>query len=280
MPARKNSSRYPTERTLEYVVPANSSQLIDVAKGLSAINHRLYRQMRGYHVSVELLTSGTNPTTQGVKLYTVPDTWFVKKSCELAKEHAQEQYNMSDRKMPRWMDFRIGWSSALKTALSPVDDSGAAVPIDENAPSEVYDVTAGADFQFVMFGAARDAGNNCYGVVEQYDQLGDVQVPSPAIGASDAYAELTPNPTLTEQAGDEHLNGDQPPYDGDSFNFDDDNAATKQRNLYNAGGGDMRLSDSFMSPLGLIKVSGGGENCLLRVNVHAGSYKGVKSLDW
>lgn len=280
MPTRKNqSSRYPVCRTARYSVGQSATVIVDVAKGLCAHNHRLYRQMRNYKVTLSLF----GDANQGLKLETVPDTWAVKKGCELAKKTLEDQYAMSERPRGRWDDFRIGWAHNLLTAANPLKDDGSVLTIDEYLNSEIHDTEDNADFNLVWFGAARSAANNLYGVVEQYDLTGNVVAPTPSSGGTDPYHEAKADPDMVEFIGDSKAgNGDVPPYDADSFDYGDDDIAQRQLDLMsNVSAGLGRMSVTFTAPGGLIKVTDLANTATdFLVTVHAGDYKGVNASEW
>ena len=287
---RVGTSRYPCERRLTFQIGAGATILVDVAKALSAQNHRLYRQGKLYHCKVEL--TDLSPQTgdlvkQAVTLFTIPDTWYVKKAWELAMAAREEQFAVSDRLRGRWDDFRVGWSSAYQTGTLPVSADMGSMISDEAQIAKVHDSTSSNDYGFVMFGSARDTSNNLYGMIEQYDQIGNTPNQQPGGAANtDAYSQTQADSGLVEAAGDlKGLQGDDAPYDMDSFNGADDGGAVMQPALSTTEDGVGRYSVSFMAPLGLIKLansSTGGSAVATSVTltVSPGNYKGVKALDW
>ena len=72
--------------------------------------------------------------------------------------------------------------------------------VDEAQVSKAHDATDSADHEFVVFGAARDTGNNLYGIIEQYDLTGNTVTGQPS-STSDAYNALQPDGPLVEAAG-------------------------------------------------------------------------------
>lgn len=287
---RVGSNRYPVCRSNIYPIGAGDTILIDTAKGLCAQNHRLYRQMKNYRVKVELVMG--HPTTnaammQKISLFALPDTWYLKKSMELAFAVREEQLSGSNRPRGRWDDFRVGWSSALKTGTLPVDAGSNQLTLDEYQLAKVHDATDSVDNEFVIFGAARDTGNNLYGVIEQYDHTGNT-LTDPGASGTGAYTTVHADSGLAEAAGDLSVQqGDNAPYDMDSFNAADDRGAIKVPELWaNAVNGSQRISTTFDAPLGLIKVINGSTDTngaiatAVRVSVLPGNYKGVRADEW
>lgn len=287
---RAGSKRYPVERTQTYTLSAGQTILIDVAKGLSAANHRLYRQGKLYHIKLSVTDHSPQSgdlVKQQYQVMTIPDTWYVKKAWELAFAAREEQLSQSARARGRWDDFRVGWTSALQTGTLPVAADLASMISDEAQLSKVHDATASADYGFVMFGAARDTGNALYGMIEQYDQTGNTPDQQPGGAANtDAYADTTADGGMVEAAGDLlSLQGDNAPYDMDSFNGADDGGATYQPVISTTEDGVGRTTLSLWAPLGLLKIVNGstGSSAVagsIQVTVSPGTYKGVKALDF
>ena len=285
---RAGSKRYPVERTQTYAMSAGQTILIDVAKTLGAQNHRLYRQGKLYHVKLsitDLSQQSGDSVKQQFQVWTIPDTWYVKKAWELAFATREEQLTQSNRPRGRWDDFRVGWSSSLKSGTLGMAGDLASLVSDEAQLSKVHDATGSADHEFVMFGAARDTGNNLYGMIEQYDLTGNTAT-RPLAGSDEAYANTKADAGMVEAAGDIiAFQGDNAPYDMDSFNGADDGGAVYQPTMSATEDGVGRTTLSLWAPLGLLKVTNGstgssGYASSLTVTVSPGTYKGVKALDF
>lgn len=284
MPARKSSSRYPVERKFAIVVGANSNVLVDVAKCLSAVNRRLYRQGKIYTVKIEMITPAQDGV--GFTMKAIPDTWMVKKAWELAKSTRDEQLNTSSRRRGRWDDFRVGWANGLLTGIVPKQADGSTdYTIDESQISKIHDSTDSVDNGLVMFGIARDATNNLFGIIEQYDQIGNTLSGQPSGSPSlDAYTQAHADASLIEAAGDLATEqGDDPPYDADGISGATDIGSTllPQMGQASSGNGSARNSYTADLPLGLLKIENGNSNGhAVLFTVTRGDYKGVKALDW
>lgn len=278
----QGKSRYPVERVFSVAIANNTDILIDVGAALSAINHRLYRQGKLYTVKIE--SPLYQPPGVGVFLKRLPDTWWMQKAYHLAMQARDDQLAQSSRPRGRWDDFRVGWSSALKTSTAPShSDYSATWTADELQLSKVHDATTSTDHEFVAWGAARDATNNLYGIIEQYDQIGNT-LPSPGQSGTGAYTNTYADAGLVESAGDNKATqGDDAPYDMDSFNGASDVGAIQLGTLgtIQSGTGDGRISVIADLPLGLLKV----ENTtavgqVVQITVMKGDYKGVKAVDY
>ena len=281
---RVGSNRYPVERTFGVVAPATTEILVDVAKCLSAINRRLYRQGRVYHVRIDLQTPAADGV--GANIKRIPNTWMVKKAWELAKAERDEQLSKSKRPRGRWDDFRVGWDATYKTGLAPsLADFSGTYTIDESNVSKAHDSTTSDDHEFVMFGAARDASTNLYGILEQYDLTGNVLDNQPAGQlTTGAYVDLQPDSGLAESAGDlAALQGDNPPYDANGIVGADDKGSVMIPSLSQSSSGNGSARNHLFTelPLGLLKIENATNSGIAYIfTVMAGDYKGVKALDW
>ena len=278
--AKRN--RYPVERTFSIAVGANSEVLVDVGAALSAINHRLYRQGKLYTVKMEQPLY--NIPGVGLTVKKLPDTWWMQKAYHLAKSARDDQLSLSNRPRGRWDDFRVGWDSSYKTATAPSHgDYSGTWTSDEIQLSKAHDATDSADHEFVVFGAARDTTNNLYGIIEQYDLIGNTVDGQPS-STSDAYNALQPDSALVEQAGALlATQGDNAPYDMDSFNGATDVGAIQLGSLgqIGSGTGDGRIQIIADLPLGLLKLENGtSTGQVVQFTVMKGDYKGVKAIDF
>ena len=281
---RRGSKRYPCERLQTYTIAENGTVLVDVAKTLCGQNHRLYRQSKMYHVKLswtDVSDQRANQIYKALQIWTLPDTWYLKKAWELGFSAVEEQWAHSSRKRGRWQDFRVGWSSSLKTGTIGVHGDLGSIGQDEYSLTKIHDATASNDYEFVVFGTARDTANNLYGLIEQYDQTGNTIGDAPDNATADAYANTKADVGLVEAAGDSKLtDSDDAPYDMDSFNGADDGGSVYQPTLSVTEDGVGRMSCSFWAPLGLIKVTNVGLQTSFQISVSPGNYKGVKAIDF
>ena len=279
----KKTNRYPVERTFGILAPANNEILVDVGKCLSAINRRLYRQGRVYHVRIDLQTPAADGV--GANLKRVPNTWMMKKAWELAKHERDEQLSQSNRPKGRWDDFRVGWDEDYKTGTAPsLADFSGTYTIDEAQVSKMHDATDSVDNEFVIFGAARDTSNNLYGILAQYDLAGNVRGGVPNSGATEPYGSANPDGGLSEAASDlRATQGDDAPYDMDTIVGADDTGSVMMPALAQSSSGNGSARNHLFTelPLGLFKIENATSSGISYIiTVMAGDYKGVKALDW
>jgi len=107
LPAKKYSKKAPTQLRLSFEVSAGDSsalKFIDIARALSAINRKFYRQGVYYYVnSVEL----HNDENSVVDLLVAPDNWVTKNAWNRGFRHFQKMNAQVDTPRPKYHDFKI-----------------------------------------------------------------------------------------------------------------------------------------------------------------------------
>ena len=177
--SRSTAKNTPAVRYLRYEVTnsgspgTETSHFIDLARDISAINRRFYRQGRDYHVKrVTIVSSNTNqnqgadpaPATNAgrVSVATLPDSWMVRS----AWKRGFEAWNMMNAQAtsmgpsikPTYHDFKIrgmGSYAQSPTYLVPKDNGGNNMSLGEWTYSSLVspDGTTGADaMQMHMLG--------------------------------------------------------------------------------------------------------------------------------
>ena len=124
LPAKKYKKTSPTQTRLSFECSGGSTQFIDIAKALSAINRKFYRQGVYYYVnSVEVY----NNETGVVDLHVAPDTWVTKNAWNRGFQLFQKMNSMVDPPIsgigrPKYHDFKIYLNSTHKqtSSLNPV----------------------------------------------------------------------------------------------------------------------------------------------------------------
>ena len=160
--ATKKKSKTPAVRYLRYELTNSStpgtetSHYIDLARDLSAINRRLYRQGRAYHVKrISIVSSntiagvgvydqtvlpGATTQTQNAGRFTVscvPDSWTVRNAWRRGFEmwnKMNKQSTLADNSSlkPKFHDFKIrgiGSYAPSPTYLVPKDNGGGAMAL-------------------------------------------------------------------------------------------------------------------------------------------------------
>jgi len=311
LPAKKYKKGTPAQIRLSFEIPAGrETKFIDIAKALSAINRKWYRQGVYYYVnSVEMYDN----SVQTCNLLALPDTWVTRAAYRRAKGLYEEQigraqHSISGSIIPAYHDFRVYMSNLHRTtgSLSPklhgVNDTVGAVNTDEYAytqfvTSDVNDGAAPADeFYAHMLGPTDKVGSGAssdvfsVGLIESYSQSRlTVQSFSPNSGNLDITDPLmnlfdySPEEVQNDVIGNLDTNGDQPPYDVDFYPGESSDHMQHVARLSTAGSvGRVVQEEGFCAPLGLIcidpvPIGVGEEDTPFRIvlNLASGTYHGV-----
>lgn len=289
---------YPVQRTINLgSAPAGTTrnQLLDVARCLSVVNHRLYRQGKTYQVKLDLdnRPDETNPGMASVDVYALADTWYIQKAWQLARKvyldnMAAERAVMSKQQIARWEDFRVlSGVVAPNTLVYPYRFSPAFVGANDiDGEFETTEITLADGITKRNFTWGSTAGLSL-GILQEYDKSGSTD-PSPSTtSANKAYAGVEGD--VTEASMDDLASkGDLPPYNNTNFTND---IWVKVATLDNSGigspsveGGHSRMTTGyFNAPCGLIvlrpSVPDTALNGLISMTVKAGSYKGVAAMN-
>ena len=248
--AKSKSKRYPVQRHSEIGGLADSADhlQIDVAKHLSELNHRLYRQSRVYRCKVNHLG---NPTDRGkVDVYVLRDTWMLQKAYQMAKDAfdknmSEERADISKSNMARWQDFRIvldhkasGITEKLPLKRANGTLNTTTMSSGEFNESQVYKED-GTAMTFGLFGFSTR-----WSIVEEYDKTADVDLaPSNTVTGSDInpYGALDDDNQAAAR-NDLQLRGNAPPYNPNSLDGD---SLLRKVGSIGSNTGAQRLSTGF-----------------------------------
>lgn len=131
-------SKTPAVRYLRYELTNSSnagtetSHYIDLAKDLSALNRRLYRQGRDYHVrKITIVSSNTPNGGNRISVSTAPDSWVARNAWNRGFKtwramNAEATSQTSGIMAGTWADFKVYLSDSMRTGttLSPKDNGG------------------------------------------------------------------------------------------------------------------------------------------------------------
>jgi hypothetical protein len=250
--ATKKRSKTPAVRYLRYELTnsasagTETSHFIDLARDLSRINRRLYRQGRTYHIKrISIVSSNTIPSpgqnAGRVTVGVIPDSWVARQGWTRAfklwnKANKEAMAAVGSDIAGTYSDFKVYMSNdhrAGGTVLSPLDNGGNAYLGGDWEYSVLVspDGTTSADpFYLQMLGNHNGSAGawNAVGVIKSYGESratvnsGDPNVP--ATVSDDPLANMFDDGTIT----DERLNNlegenDNPPYDIVSYPGDDAN---------------------------------------------------------
>lgn len=251
---RKRSAKMtPAVRTLRYQVTNSSSagtetsHYIDLAKDLSAVNRRLYRQGRDYHVkritilSTNTIANGEPAVNAGrFSVSTTPNTWVAREAWKRGFKTWNDSNKIATSQTAgnvagTWSDFKVHLSADSRTGtqLVPIDNGDNAVVGGEWAYTQLVtpDGTTGADgFFLTMLGNHVGAAGSrtSVGLIKSYgESRATVQNGSPNV-PGDASADPLVNvfdygTTIDDVVERLEFDNDFAPYDVDNYPGDDGN---------------------------------------------------------
>ena len=279
------AKHYPviTKMTLSEASPSVGRAIrhIDVGRCLSQANRRLYRYGRCYRSKIDL---EPDSNTQ-FEVYALRNDWAVHKGFQLAyeayvKNGSEEAAMMSDSQTARWNDFRSrpGISTATFADVGPVFYQGTVatqlVNQGEFTQTAVID-GAGNARTFTWDGTASSSE---YGILEEYDKMGNAQSAPESTLSGMAYDDLNTNVDAAMMNILE-THGDNPPYDKDGVNKD--NAFVKIATLNSNSPNAQKLSTGFFdAPCGVILIIQTSFEDIAEkytLSVQSGDYKGVNA---
>lgn len=295
LPAKKYSKTSPTTLRLSFVGTGGTTRYIDIARALSTINRKFYRQGVYYYVnSVELY----NNEDAFVDVHTLPDTWVTKNAWNRGFGIFQKMNSLVDTPRPKYHDFKIRMSpghtesATMDPELFDINSAHSSKSPNEWAFSEITthhsDGGAADEFTLTMIGDDVGAQGNrdSVSLVKSY-------------ALSRSYAPLTGEPQLRTGHEDDALgqlfdaSGDNA-QENIAVNLDTLNDETPYSTFYhgeNAAGamqhvarlatgtqtGRVAKASGFCAPFGLICVDPQDAATSWRIvlNLAAGTYHGV-----
>lgn len=303
LPAKKYSKTSPTVSRLSFEFSGGSTQFIDTALALSAVNRKFVRQGVYFYVnSVEVY----NNETGVVDLHTLPDNWITKNAWNRGFKMFQKMNRLVGPPIgafkPKYHDFKVYMNDLHRTTGSkqPVlhninGNPGQEQLTDDWVYSEFVSADADADpntqapdkFKVHMIGPHVGAANawDSIGLIKSYAETrGTVQSEDP----EDANIDITdPLLNLFDFSSEEQLNSiaenllddnDNPPY---NYNQYPGEVASSLQHVARIGTevgvGRVGRASGFCAPFGLICVDPHGVSTAFRVvlNLAVGTYHGV-----
>jgi hypothetical protein len=309
LPAKKYSKKSPTVTRLSFEFDGGSTQFIDIAQALSAINRKFYRQGVYYYVnSVEIY----NNETGVVDLHSLPDNWVTKNAWNRGFQLFQKMNALVDSPLsnvgrPKYHDFKVYMSDLHRTTgskapslhgINAIYTSAGTTPDDWDYSQFVSadddgDALQEADNFFVhMLGPHSGDPDNwaSVGLIKSYgESRWQPQFSQPSLPAASATEGPAADPLLNifdfsseEQMNDiiENLDNDndQPPYDLDTYIGTSVNHMQHVARIgTEVGVGRVGRASGFCAPFGLICVDPHGVSSAFRVvlNLAVGTYHGV-----
>jgi hypothetical protein len=265
----------PAVTQLLYGVP-NGTSYIDIAKDLSLVNRRMYRQ--GYTYVVQdvqvAIPAGSRPSDISyVQLSTSGNSWIVhnawRKGFAAWRRQVREVENATGIKAGTWDDFKVYLDDTHEdgTTLTPVAADGASYSTGEWSYSALVfdDDGTERDLKMHLIGSSNLADTNeesGIGLINEYQESRSIvkgDDPATPAGASDTiYAKLMGTDEMTDRVVDnvESAN-DNPPYDLDDYpggavNAD---AAVPVRWIMTSAAQGIGIGAGFIAPCGLLKIT-------------------------
>ena len=294
--AKKDQKYYPVQNRCYFQDQvSNSLKILEVPRALSALNRRLYRQNRVYSVKVDAV----GPGNMLLDVYRLRNTFMLQRGYGLAMKEWNESYENAEdvtkeSNIARWRDFRIN----PKTALADVESACITIKSTLTKP-EMHPIVADEWLRAISYttaGASRDFGlfsdANTFGIIEEYDKQGKVQLDPSLATASAAYGDLKADLDDAEVV-DLQASGNAPPYDADSSTPDSVLEYVGTVYIDNTTGSQKMSTGYFDAPLGLVFVSGqfGSSPYIMessgsipekfcQITVQRGDYKGGKAHEY
>lgn len=302
---RKKARPVPAVRHLRYqfqlgAAGAEQSFYIDLARDLSAVNRRLMRQGRNYHIkSVSFISRDTPNNGNYVQLCTVPDSWMARNAWrrgfqlhQSMNKDAIDKTGMSGK----WADYKVFMDTDHRadyfsgTMLIPKDSANNNVSLGEwiyslyTAPTAVAGATDQYQAHFMGPHGGLPGAYTSVALIKSYgDSRATVSFESPTVqpdADADPFLNLFDHGDTVNQIVDQlELDGDAPPYDLNVYPGEDGNMAkaivVKQTALVdgkaNVGG--------FSVLCGLLEVEASStlenDTITMLVELKEGSYRGV-----
>ena len=246
--SRSAKKMTPASRVLRYELTnsatpeTETSHYIDLARDISIINRRLYRQGRDYHVKkITIVSSNTQNFGNRVSVSTIPGNWV---SREAWKRGFHTWTKMNDEALSQvsgsiagtWTDFKVHMTNdeRLATKLVPKDNGGNNFIVGEWQYSTLVSpdgTTTNDNFQLHMLGdhVGTAGARSSVGLVKSYGEsratvnAQDPNVPNEA--SSDPLVNVFDyGTTIDDVVDDLEFYNDNPPYDIANYPGDDGNA--------------------------------------------------------
>jgi hypothetical protein len=301
LPAKKYKKTSPTQTRISFEFDGGSTEFIDIAKALSIINRKFYRQGVYYYVnSVEIY----NNETGVVDLHTLPDNWITKNAHQRGFKLFQKMNSLTSEAgytmRPKYHDFKVYLSDLHRIAGSanPAMHGINATYVTHQADDWEYSKFVSADddgdanqeaddFYVHMIGGHTGSADNWTSIslIKSYSESratvdiespndDNIQSDDPLINVFDMSSEEQMNDLI------DNLNtlNDNPPYD---HNFYLGESTTNMQHVARIGTevgvGRVGRASGFCAPFGLICVDPHGVNTAFRVvlNLAQGTYHGI-----
>ncbi len=287
-----------------------TSHFIDLAKDLSAINRRLMRQGRRYHVKrISIVSSNTNPSNPAdssagtnagrVTFACAPESWVTQQAWQRGFKAWTEMQRMAQKATGSdlrgtWNDFKVYLTSSHATSgnkLIPKDNGGNQVDYGDWSYSDFISPdgsTSSDEFYSTLLGdhVGSAGSRTSISLVKSYGESRATvsQRPTPESGAvdtDDPLINLFDDGTQIDEIVEKFTtDGEDPPYDVDEYPGDDGNMPKPLVVQQTTLGTDGRSTvGGFSAMCGLIEVEAtsplANDVYSVLVELAPGSYRGI-----
>jgi hypothetical protein len=302
LPAKKYKKSNPTQIRLSFEARGSGTEFIDIAKALSAVNRKFYRQGVYYHVnSIEIY----NNETGVIDIHTLPDTWVTKNAWNRGFQLFQKMNALTDPPLsgglrPKYHDFKVFMNSrhfqggSLQPSLHDINNSATEVDNDEwlysrfvSADDDGDSTQEADDFYVHMLGQHAGTNGNweSVGLIKSYAESRRT-VPS-TDQQDNNVTEYDPLLNVFDMSSEEQMNdiiqnlntdNDAPPYNQNNYVGETTSSLQHVARIGTEQGvGRIGRAAGFCAPFGLICIDPFGVSSDYRVvlNLAPGTYHGV-----
>lgn len=300
LPAKKYKKTSPTILRLSFEGTGGGTKFIDIARALSIVNRKFYRQGVYYYVnSVEFY----NNNDHYVDLHTVPDNWITKNAWNRGFKIWQKMNSLVETPRPKYNDFkclmRYDHLADGSNTLDPDFFGINGIHTSEGPDEWVYSrfttmVSDGGDsdeFEVTILGThvGNEHTRDTVGLIRSYQDsrgqptsLGEPYTTAnhdtdPLLNLFDASGDLA----LRDIAANLEEDNDVPPYDASAYIGHNANHMQHVARLATTTTtGRVAKASGFCAPFGLICVDPSNQNTeqdtwRIVLNLAAGTYHGV-----
>lgn len=310
--SRRTNSIEPAQRALFYAVTPSSGAfdvIIDVAKDLSSVNRRLYRQGMQYYIHNVKIATGKGKIFSIIQ--TAGDTWMVHNAWKKGFAFWRAQQKLVDDKLGtsaqgKWADFKVELWDGGASAISQIAGGDAVTPDEWNLSNYVWDDDGTERTPtFCLIGSTSVTSK--IGLVQEY-HISRTQVQQGPVVEADMSGSIYAKSLVNDEAIVDLIDiveaeNDTPPYDQNEM-VGGDTLADEPVVQSMSFASELQASNSggFTAECGLLRISGTSqltatfphstsndnnyddihyleenldEACVIQVIVAPGPYKGV-----
>lgn len=305
-PAKKYQKGTPVTTRLSFECTGPGTVYIDIARALSIINRRLYRQGLYYYVnSIEYYDAQPNL----VDIHTVPDNWVTR----MAHRRGKAMFDAMNERIlvnagtviPKYHDFKVFVNAQHVTngSADPALHTINQASVDYSPDDWVYSAMVSADddgdtnqqaddFLLHLLGPHNGVADNwdSVGLIKSYaDTRAEPQTSNPVVNAGNLAVDPLMNTidySSEEQVNDVLTNlsedNDAVPYDANQYIGEVSTSLQQVARLstHEGGGGRVSIGSGFCAPCGLVVVDPDNtmpadNNFRIVLNLAVGTYNGV-----